>query len=175
MHFYQINLRDHFLAAGAYHHGRRFSCHRRAHAHLFAAGPLDHIPWRCGPVYLSRELFVSLLQVLIYGGAICIVLVFGIMVGYTPRQIVETRIRSENLLLAVPTCGLGVALLFFAIRRTGWVPAAQRLTDYSIERVGHTLMYDFCLGFELISLLLLVGMIGAIIVSNSQEEESDGE
>jgi len=125
-------------------------------------------------IYLG-SLFVSLLQVLIYGGAICIVLVFGIMVGYTPRQIVETRIRSENLLLAVPTCGLGVALLFFAIRRTGWVPAAQRLTDYSIERVGHTLMYDFCLGFELISLLLLVGMIGAIIVSNSQEEESDGE
>ena len=124
-------------------------------------------------IYLG-SLFVSLLQVLIYGGAICIVLVFGIMVGYTPRQIVETRIRSENLLLAVPTCGLGVALLFFAIRRTGWVPAAQRLTDYSIERVGHTLLYDFCLGFELISLLLLVGMIGAIIISNSQEDESDG-
>ena len=114
-------------------------------------------------IYLG-SLFISLLQVLIYGGAICIVLVFGIMVGYTPRQIVETRIRSENLLLAVPTCGLGVALLYFAIRRTGWVPAAQRLTDYSIERVGHTLLYDFCLGFELISLLLLVGMIGAIIV-----------
>jgi len=125
-------------------------------------------------IYLG-SLFISLLQVLIYGGAICIVLVFGIMVGYTPRQIVETRIRSENLLLAVPTCVLGVALLYFAIRRTGWVPAAQRLSDYSIERVGHTLMYDFCLGFELISLLLLVGMIGAIIVSNSQEEESGGE
>ncbi|MBN2109171.1 MAG: NADH-quinone oxidoreductase subunit J [Deltaproteobacteria bacterium] len=125
-------------------------------------------------IYLG-SLFISLLQVLIYGGAICIVLVFGIMVGYTPRQIVETRIKSENLLLAVPTCGLGVALLYIAIRRTGWVPAAQRLADYSIERVGHTLLYDFCLGFELISLLLLVGMIGAIIVSNSQEEESGGE
>ena len=124
-------------------------------------------------IYLG-SLFISLLQVLIYGGAICIVLVFGIMVGYTPRQIVETRIRSENLLLAVPTCGLGVALLFFAIRRTGWFPAAQRLTDYSIERVGHTLLYNFCLGFELVSLLLLVGMIGAIIVSNSQEDEPDG-
>jgi len=124
-------------------------------------------------IYLG-SLFVSLLQVLIYGGAICIVLVFGIMVGYTPRQIVETRIRSENLLLAVPTCGLGVPLLFFDIRRTGWFPAQKRLTDYSIERVGHTLLYNFCLGFELISLLLLVGMIGAIIVSNSQEDEPDG-
>jgi len=124
-------------------------------------------------IYLGSFL-LSLLQVLIYGGAICIVLVFGIMVGYTPRQIVETRIRSENLLLAVPTCTLGVALLFFAIRRTGWAQAAKRLTDYSIERVGHAFLYDFCLGFELISVLLLVGMVGAIIVANSQENESDG-
>ena len=125
-------------------------------------------------IYLG-SFFISLLQVLIYGGAICIVLVFGIMVGYTPRQIVETRIRSENLLLAVPTCALAAGLLYFAIRRTGWLAAAQRLTDYSIEKVGHTLMYDFCLGFELISLLLLVGMIGAIIIVNSQEEESGGQ
>jgi NADH-quinone oxidoreductase subunit J len=124
-------------------------------------------------IYLGSY-FLSLLQVLIYGGAICIVLVFGIMVGYTPRQIVEARIRGENLLLAVPTCGLGVALLYVAIRRTGWVTAAQRLSDYSIERVGHSLLYDFCLGFELISLLLLVGMVGAIIVANSQEDEPDG-
>lgn len=125
-------------------------------------------------IYLG-SLFVSLLQVLIYGGAICIVLVFGIMVGYTPRQIVETHIRDENLLLAVPTCVLGVVLLYSAIRHTHWVPAAQRLLDYSIERVGHTLLYDFCLGFELISLLLLVGMVGAIIVTNSQEDDSDGQ
>ena len=124
-------------------------------------------------IYLG-SFFLSIMQVLIYGGAICIVLVFGIMVGYTPRQIVETRIRGENLLLAVPTCGLAVALLYFAIRRTGWLPAAQRLTDYSIERVGRSLLYDFCLGFELISLLLLVGMIGAIIVVNSQEDAPDG-
>ena len=124
-------------------------------------------------IYLGSYL-LSMLQVLIYGGAICIVLVFGIMVGYTPRQIVETRIRGENLLLAVPTCTLAVGLLFFAIRRTTWVPAAQRLTDYAIERVGRSLLYDFSLAFELISLLLLVGMLGAIIIVNSQEEESGG-
>ncbi len=124
-------------------------------------------------IYLGSYL-LSMLQVLIYGGAICIVLVFGIMVGYTPRQIVETRIRGENLLLAVPTCTLAVGLLFFAIRRTTWVPAAQRLTDYSIEAVGRSLLFDFSLAFELISLLLLVGMLGAIIIVNSQEEESGG-
>lgn len=124
-------------------------------------------------IYLG-SFFLSVMQVIIYGGAICIVLVFGIMVGYTPRQIVDTRIRGENLLLAVPTCLLAMGLLYFAIRITSWSAAAQRLSDYSIERIGRHLMYDFSLCFELISLLLLVGMIGAIIVVNSQEEDSGG-
>jgi NADH-quinone oxidoreductase subunit J len=125
-------------------------------------------------IYLG-SFFLSVMQVLIYGGAICIVLVFGIMVGYTPRQIVETRIRGENLLLAVPTCLLAMGLLYFAIRQTGWSAFPQRLADYSIEKVGHSLLYDFSLAFELISLLLLVGMIGAIIVVQSQEEDSGGQ
>jgi NADH:ubiquinone oxidoreductase subunit 6 (subunit J) len=124
-------------------------------------------------IYLGSFL-LSLLQVLIYGGAICIVLVFGIMVGYTPSQIVETRIRSENLLLAVPTCALATGLLYFAIRGAGWVRAAHRFADYSIERVGYQLLYNYSLAFELISLLLLVGMVGAIIVANSQENGTDG-
>ncbi len=82
-------------------------------------------------IYLG-ELFSSVMQVLIYGGAICIVLVFGIMVGYTPRQIVETRIRGENLLLAVPTCLLAMGLLYFAIRQNrlgAGAAAACRLFD----------------------------------------------
>lgn len=125
-------------------------------------------------IYLG-SFFLSIMQVLIYGGAICIVLVFGIMVGYTPRQIVDSRIRGENLLLAVPTCLLAMGLLYFAIRQTGWTAAPQRLADYSIERVGGSLMYQFSLGFELISLLLLLAMVGAIIVVNSQEEDSGGQ
>jgi NADH-quinone oxidoreductase subunit J len=125
-------------------------------------------------IYLG-SFFLSVMQVLIYGGAICIVLVFGIMVGYTPRQIVEARIKGENLLLAVPTCVLAMGLSYFAIRTTGWSAAPQRLADYSIERIGRSLMYDFSLCFELISLLLLLAMIGAIIVVNSQEEDSGGQ
>lgn len=125
-------------------------------------------------IYLG-SFFLSVMQVLIYGGAICIVLVFGIMVGYTPRQIVESRIRGENLLLAVPTCLLAMALLYVSIGKTGWQPAAGRLADFSIERVGRSLMYEFSLCFELISLLLLVGMIGAVIVVNSQEDDDGGQ
>lgn len=118
--------------------------------------------------------FLSMMQILIYLGAITIVLVFGTMIGYTPRQIVETKIRGENLLLAVPTCVVAVAVMGIAFVRTHWMSAARRIGDFSLLRVGQSFLHDFCLAFELISLLLLIAMVGAIIVVNSQEEERDG-
>jgi NADH-quinone oxidoreductase subunit J len=118
--------------------------------------------------------FLSMMQILIYVGAISIVLVFGTMIGYTPRQIVETKIRGENLLLALPACAVVLAVLAAAFGRTLWTPAARRAGDFSLERIGHRLLYDFSLAFELISLLLLIAMVGAIIVVNSQED-SDGQ
>ena len=116
------------------------------------------------------SLFLSMMQILIYLGAIGIVLVFGVMVGYTPRQVVESKIRGENLYLAVPTCAAGFVMLWIAIGRTDWIPAAARLEDYSIETVGMRLLHDFCLAFELISVLLLIAIVGAIIAVNSQEK-----
>jgi len=118
--------------------------------------------------------FLSMMQILIYAGAISIVLVFGTMIGYTPRQIVETKIRGENLLFALPACAAALVVLLVAFGKTLWTPAGNRISDFSPERIGHRLLYDFSLAFELISLLLLIAMVGAIIVINSQED-SDGQ
>ncbi len=120
-------------------------------------------------LYLG-SIFLSMMQILIYLGAIGIVLVFGVMVGYTPRQVVEEKIRGENVLLAVPTCLAGFAMLWIAIGRTEWASAPERINDFALKSVGKALLYDFCLAFELISVLLLIAVVGAIIVVNSQED-----
>ena len=119
-------------------------------------------------IYLG-SLFLSMMQILIYAGAITIVLVFGSMIGYTPRQIVETRIRDEHLRLALPASLAALCLLCPALLRTAFVPAARH-ADFLIATVGRRLLYDCALAFELISLLLLLAMVGAVIVVNSQED-----
>ena len=42
-----------------------------------------------GIYFYLGSMFLTLMQILIYVGAICIVLVFGIMVGYTPTEVAE--------------------------------------------------------------------------------------
>lgn len=117
------------------------------------------------------SMFLAVMQILIYLGAICIVLVFGIMVGYTPRQMVEEKIRGENLLLAVPACVAGFVLLRIAIAKSKWLPAAERSADFTLKSVGLKLLNEYSLAFELVSVLLLVAMIGAVLVATDRKED----
>jgi len=114
--------------------------------------------------------FLSMMQILIYAGAITIVLVFGTMIGYTPRQIVETKIRDENLRLALPACGVALVVLVGVLLKMHIAPTPVP-GDWTMATLGKRLLYDFSLAFELISLLLVIAMIGAMVIVASQEDQ----
>ena len=51
------------------------------------------------------------------------------------------------------------------VKKTTWVPALERSNDWSIATIGHYLLTNYALIFEVISLLLLVAMLGAIVTA----------
>jgi NADH-quinone oxidoreductase subunit J len=63
--------------------------------------------------------------------------------------------------------GAGLILVFLGllIKKTKWTPAVERSTDWSITTLGHYLLTNYALIFELISLLLLVAMLGSIVIA----------
>jgi NADH-quinone oxidoreductase subunit J len=124
-----------------------------------------------GLYFYLGSMFLTLMQILIYVGAICIVLVFGIMVGYTPTEVAEKHITGRNFVLAV-SAGIAVFLLLaVGIRHTMWEPAAERLGDFSLTFLGENFLYRYCLAFELISVVLLAAIIGSIILARGGREE----
>jgi NADH-quinone oxidoreductase subunit J len=117
--------------------------------------------------------FLAMMQVLIYVGAVCIIIAFGIMVGPKPQADEERRVLGKrNVLLAGAACLLGFGLLTVTVVEATWVPAAVRTGDLSIAFLGENLLYQFCLSFELISVILLTAIIGALIIANIGREES---
>lgn len=124
-----------------------------------------------GLYFYLGSMFLTLMQILIYVGAICIVLIFGIMVGYTPTEVAEKRITGKNLILAVSAGIAALLLLAVGIRHTLWTPAAEKLGDFSISFLGENFLYRYCLAFELISVVLLAAIIGAIILARGGREE----
>ena len=125
-----------------------------------------------GLYFYLGSMFLTMMQILIYMGAVCIVLVFGIMVGYTPHESAEKNGISRNMLLGlVSSASAAFLLIGVAIGKTTWTGAVEKTGDFSIEWIGKNLMLKYCLAFELISVVLLISIVGAIILARGGREE----
>ena len=114
-------------------------------------------------VYLNSP-FVALMQILIYVGAICVAICFAIMLSEPQHLPRPPRNPLKNMAALVG--GLAVFLfLVLLLKRTAFIPAPERSADWSIVTLGHYLLTKYSLIFEVISLLLLVAMLGAIVTA----------
>jgi len=73
---------------------------------------------------------------------------------------------------------LGV-LLFWGLSglagKTTWVPSPGRINDGSLEEVGRSLLTNYSMVFELISLVLLLAIIGALVLARQGRTRAGGE
>lgn len=125
-----------------------------------------------GLYFYLGSMFLTLMQILIYVGAVCIVIVFGIMVGHTPNELAEKTDISRNMVLGLVASGVAAFLLIVvAIGKTAWTNALEKTGDFSIEWIGENLLLKYCLAFELISVVLLIAIVGSIILARGGREE----
>ncbi len=114
-------------------------------------------------VLLEAE-FVAAAQVLVYVGAISILIIFAIMLT---RGLMKGGEPSQNSqwIAAAGAALLLFAILFFVSIGTAW-PLAQRAvkTDL-IPTIGAELMTTYVFPFEIASLLLLAALVGAIVIA----------
>ena len=115
--------------------------------------------------------FLAMMQILIYVGAVCIIIVLGVMLGNTPDQLAAKNMTGRNLPLALLACLTAFISLFVAtIIRTEFTAATEKVGDMSIEFVGESLLLQYCLAFELISVVLLTAILGSIILARGGRE-----
>jgi NADH-quinone oxidoreductase subunit J len=114
-------------------------------------------------IYLNSP-FVALMEILIYVGAICIAICFAIMLSQ-PLYLKGPPRSFLKSLGAVLGAGAVLGFLTLLTKKTVWVPAAERSKDWSVTTIGHYLLTNYALIFEVISLLLLVAMLGAIVTA----------
>ena len=118
--------------------------------------------------------FFAVIQVVIYIGAIAILFIFAAMLTRRVMQDTGPQSNSNWWLGAV------VALLFFAgitlvlINWQGFATQAPMLTNTSgqLSQLGLALVSpdEYVLPFELASVLLVAGMIGAIFVAGEKKQ-----
>jgi NADH-quinone oxidoreductase subunit J len=123
-------------------------------------------------ITLSAD-FVAVVQVLIYAGAISVLMLFAILL--TP----QSARNNAAVPYAAPLMSLAIsvgAVIIFVALDTPWATATasngDRFDSTAVE-IGKALLDPFVLPFEVASVLLVIAMIGAIIlVQPSNEEEA---
>lgn len=128
-------------------------------------------------IFLGAE-FVAITQILVYVGGILILLVFGIMIT---NKTGSNKVISltYNKVLGFVAGGALFIILFKGITLANFAALDwnkdSELLEPSIATFGQTLMTDYVLAFEIIGLLLLLALIGAVrIAGKARKEAEDG-
>jgi NADH-quinone oxidoreductase subunit J len=116
--------------------------------------------------------FVGFSQLLVYIGAVAILIVFAILLTRA-NEVSEVAVLSLKSLT-----GTGIAFLVFGLM--AWLIRGSqvlnrepaRTVDVSVRQIGDQLMTKFVLPLEVIGILLTAALIGAVIIAMREPEQS---
>jgi len=118
--------------------------------------------------FLEAE-FLAVTQLLVYVGAILMLIIFGIMLT---AQMADPATPGWNkqaaVAFAVCLC-LGVALCWTMLQ-TSWTQAGVGQPPVALTVLGHNLIGLYLLPFELLSLLLVGALVGAVYIARQEKE-----
>ena len=124
---------------------------------------------------LLRSPFLAALQVFVYVGAVVVLFLFVIMVLELKRERFSEYIHSGQrplVLIVVPALVLEMGYLIVkgrSVAEPGPYSEEFLLREGSTESLGKVLFTKYIFPFEVVSLLLLVALMGAIILTMRKE------
>lgn len=118
-------------------------------------------------ILLHAEL-VAAAQVLIYVGAISVLVIFSIML--THHRVGDLKLYfHKQAWIALPICAVaGIAVMI--VMATATYNAGAEIQNPPDEDIAALLFNEYGLPFELVSLALLVAMIGAVLLAKKEKQ-----
>ena len=119
-----------------------------------------------GLYLLLNASFVAAAQILVYVGAVNVLILFAIMLVNKKENLQPIKGLQLRKFLSGGVCAGLLALLIRVDLTTPWpLPGPTPVGEEATERLGEHLFTDYLLPFELASVLLLMAMIGAIVLA----------
>lgn len=117
--------------------------------------------------------FLAMVQVAVYAGAIMVLFLFVIMLLGAERLGSSSKLQWQRPLALILAAVLSVEGGYLLFERMGDQPElTEALANSSPQAVGELLFDSYLLPFEITSVLLLVAMIGAIVLTLNKKEKS---
>lgn len=123
-------------------------------------------------IYVMLEApFIAVVQVMVYIGAIAILIIFAIMLT---RRLMSKDMEQQNKQW-IPSA-LGALALFLVlgwiVYSAGWPVHQGTIPADPISQLGQDLLTTYLVPFEIASVLLLAALVGAILIGRERETRS---
>jgi NADH-quinone oxidoreductase subunit J len=114
--------------------------------------------------------FLATVQILIYVGAITVLIIFAIMLT---RRLADATIQraNEQRVIGAVAVAILLAVMISVLVGTTWAASGQAMAGDPIENLGRALMSTYLLPFEVASVLLLTALVGAIVIARNPQQE----
>lgn len=120
---------------------------------------------------LLNSYFLAGIQILLYVGAVMVLTIFVINLT---RQIAGKNTPQMNgqVIPALLVSFFTAVLLVTAVLKSGWMGRLlNKTTEDNTELIGRMLLTDFVVPFEVVSVLLLAALIGAVVIVAGKGDE----
>jgi NADH-quinone oxidoreductase subunit J len=113
--------------------------------------------------------FIAGIQILLYAGGVITLMLFGVMMTRRhERVLIEAETSSKRRLPAAVAGAAMFGLLASAVRKTPDLPV-QAGPPVTTEAIGQSFLTSNALAFEVLSVLLLAAMVGAIVIARRRD------
>lgn len=149
--------------------------------HMALAMAFTFFSIACIYLLLNAE-FLAVIQILIYTGAVTIMMLFGVMLtrhkkkeeldgpaGFRSEGQSETSVGKWHGTLSLIAVILFFGVLYWIIYQTGPLPVSEfDPNQYTVELIGKEIFTHYVIPFELASVLLSVALVGAVILAKKE-------
>src|SRR6218665_1082200 len=122
-----------------------------------------------GHYILLNAQFLAIVHIIVYAGAIMVLFLFVIMLLNLNKELEPHKPGLAKAAAAVSACLLGLVILMSvkdaALTQTA-SPESRAIG--LVKEIGQVLFHKYLLPFEVTSLLFLVAMIGAVLISKKE-------
>lgn len=120
-----------------------------------------------GIYFILEAEFIGVIQILVYVGAISILILFAIMLT---RGLMTSTASAQNSqwIGAALVSVLMFVVLAGVVLGTNWAVSPIKVSGDLIPTLGKELMTTYLLPFEAVSLLLLAALVGAIVIAREE-------
>jgi len=116
--------------------------------------------------------FAGFAQILVYVGAVAILVVFAILLTR------GSELPKEGVFSKTWLAGLAIAAAVFAViawavlQASPWLPRESTAPAVTVNDIGNALMNRYVLPLEIVAVLLTAALLGAVIVAMHEKERS---